>query len=441
MALIDALRMIAEPLRYLIDRVDTKADKAGKRAEEAISKVDNIEFPAPVQSDMAQGDADAPDYIKNRIAYDITNRKKIFEGILGGFRYGGEFFYSAEYDFVLKPNALYRIEVAHGGVIDSTVQRSAEIDGGYGINVVIVLDIAQVYNVSTDQDDGKSTFACYYFDEIPRKVTIFEVEEAEDVKTVPRHLMYNLPHAAADTLGAVMVFDNLENQTDPGVIWDSADITTDKYGKLHVRREVQTPWSVPDGHILAATNKAWKSADIKDILPTTVPQVQTASVGQTVVVKAVDASGKPTEWEAKDVSGGACGGSELAVQFSINPDGTQSLVSDVNIEDVYNALTNEGKRVTLYVPPTGNAAPKGAPVTKWNKNTVGDQLQKLQIISESSVYVLTSGEGGTLATDRVTWEKEVGIGEKFIADGCTIALATGTISYETMMTFPVNPTA
>ena len=33
-------------------------------------------------------------------------------------------------------------------------------------------------------------------------------------------------------------------------------------------------------------------------LPTTVPVIQSASVGQTVVVKAVDENGKPTEWEA-----------------------------------------------------------------------------------------------------------------------------------------------
>lgn len=39
-------------------------------------------------------------------------------------------------------------------------------------------------------------------------------------------------------------------------------------------------------------------------LPTTVPVIQSATVGQTVVVKAVDESGKPTEWEAVDMSVG-----------------------------------------------------------------------------------------------------------------------------------------
>lgn len=37
----------------------------------------------------------------------------------------------------------------------------------------------------------------------------------------------------------------------------------------------------------------------------TVPVIQTATVGQTIVVKAVDEDGKPTEWEAADMGGGA----------------------------------------------------------------------------------------------------------------------------------------
>lgn len=339
--LIDTLRTAIEPLRYLI----------GRNSE----RIDRIEAnPASVQSDMAQSDPEAPDYIKNRIAYDNTNRKKIFEGILGGFRYGGEFIYSAEYDFVLKPNALYRIEVAHGGVIDSTVQRSVERDGGYGIDVVIVLDIAQVYSVSTDPDDGKSTFACYCYDEIPRKVTIFEVEEAECVKTVPRHLIYNLPHAAADTLGAVMVSDNLENLTASGVIWASEDITTDKYGKLHVRQEVQTPWSVPDGHILAATNKAWKGADIKDLLPSTVPVMPSAPTAyDSGKIPMVQSDGSWGLGEVPSGSGGGSAGGEsvVIVRITITSQNGNTVIGtcDMNATEI-KALMEAGKVVYLYAP-------------------------------------------------------------------------------------------
>lgn len=41
----------------------------------------------------------------------------------------------------------------------------------------------------------------------------------------------------------------------------------------------------------------------ENYLPTTIPVIQSAQVGQTVVVKAVDENGKPTEWEAVDVFG------------------------------------------------------------------------------------------------------------------------------------------
>lgn len=40
-------------------------------------------------------------------------------------------------------------------------------------------------------------------------------------------------------------------------------------------------------------------------LPTTVPTVQTTTVGQTVVVDEIDENGKPTKWKAADLSGGA----------------------------------------------------------------------------------------------------------------------------------------
>lgn len=63
-----------------------------------------------------------------------------------------------------------------------------------------------------------------------------------------------------------------------------------------------------------------RKSDIPDI-PTTVSSFEndagyltapaTASVGQTVVVKAVDESGKPTEWEAADMQSGGGGGVTL----------------------------------------------------------------------------------------------------------------------------------
>lgn len=61
-------------------------------------------------------------------------------------------------------------------------------------------------------------------------------------------------------------------------------------------------------------------------LPPTIPSVQTAQVGQTVVVKAVDENGKPTEWEAADAGGG--GASYIKHSSSaIISDGTYNFVN------------------------------------------------------------------------------------------------------------------
>lgn len=59
-----------------------------------------------------------------------------------------------------------------------------------------------------------------------------------------------------------------------------------------------------DGQVLTYQDGKAVWVDVLSGLPTTVPVIQSASVGQTVVVKAVDENGKPTEWEAADVSGG-----------------------------------------------------------------------------------------------------------------------------------------
>ena len=92
-----------------------------------------------------------------------------------------------------------------------------------------------------------------------------------------------------------------------------------------------------------------------DFIHTTAPIVQTASVGQTVVVKAVDESGKPTEWEAKDVSsGGAAGGKQYIItqeMISLQDEQSESLHINFDFDELYNALVNiESKGVPeVYV--------------------------------------------------------------------------------------------
>ena len=57
---------------------------------------------------------------------------------------------------------------------------------------------------------------------------------------------------------------------------------------------------------------------IKAALDGKIQAPETAEVGQTIVVKAVDENGKPTEWEASDMAGG---GWELITDVTIDEDG------------------------------------------------------------------------------------------------------------------------
>lgn len=62
-----------------------------------------------------------------------------------------------------------------------------------------------------------------------------------------------------------------------------------------------------------------------------IPIPPTASVGQTIVVKAVDESGKPTEWEAADMaSGGSGGGLKYFGKVTISQNVTSLVITNVD---------------------------------------------------------------------------------------------------------------
>lgn len=52
-------------------------------------------------------------------------------------------------------------------------------------------------------------------------------------------------------------------------------------------------------------------------IPTTVPVIQTATPGQTIVVKSVDSDGKPTEWEVTDLPDSSQNGDELELVVNL----------------------------------------------------------------------------------------------------------------------------
>lgn len=110
----------------------------------------------------------------------------------------------------------------------------------------------------------------------------------------------------------------------------------------------------PGTHISAAycypTLKQLDEKFIPDTIARTadVPSIQTATVGQTIAVKAVDENGKPTEWEAVDAGGGSSGTSPLFFEMVDGADISPS-VSDFDLEDAM----LKGIGIVLYDDETG----------------------------------------------------------------------------------------
>ena len=90
-------------------------------------------------------------------------------------------------------------------------------------------------------------------------------------------------------------------------------------------------------------NKVNHTIDPK-YLPTTVPVIPTATVGQTIVVKAVDADGKPTEWEAADVNTGS---DTLSALFTINTD--YNGYSEVTCNKTYAEIAEAWGKSAIYI--------------------------------------------------------------------------------------------
>lgn len=78
-------------------------------------------------------------------------------------------------------------------------------------------------------------------------------------------------------------------------------------------------------------------------LPTGVPSLQTAAVGQTIVVKAVDENGVPTQWEAADM---ASGGSGNTVYATIDLDSGQL---SMTLEEVLSLMEANKRVVFVYL--------------------------------------------------------------------------------------------
>lgn len=112
-------------------------------------------------------------------------------------------------------------------------------------------------------------------------------------------------------------------------------------------------YSTSASHTLAIEKVVETVISLDDkYIPTTVPVIQSAAVGQTILVKAVDEDGKPTEWEASDINalpieGGTITGPDIYLN-----NGTGRLMSngDATQIEVWETAGDDSKRriLTLY---------------------------------------------------------------------------------------------
>lgn len=182
--LTDTLKAVIEPLRYLI----------GRNSE----RIDRIEAnPASVQSDMAQSDPKAPDYIKNRIVYDDRKRTLIFEGDVKTYRYAGSSYASDDLDFVLKEDALYEVEFGD----NLYIKRCTHLDGRY-IQVLLLGSPFHELRHNVNQTDS-SVLGDYMSEPIHLKVSL--VDESVGYKTLPKHLVPDYNLASELSAGVVKV--------------------------------------------------------------------------------------------------------------------------------------------------------------------------------------------------------------------------------------------
>ncbi len=119
-----------------------------------------------------------------------------------------------------------------------------------------------------------------------------------------------------------------------------------------------------DGEVFGVN---WEN--VPNYLPTTVPVIKSAQVGQTVVVKAVDENGKPTEWEAKNAT------NEIIVEWDVDVmDSTGMPAPSCNVSyEEFVAGVKSGKKVVGVVYSGGEVAMRGYAVAIDNMLNDGEE--------------------------------------------------------------------
>lgn len=144
-----------------------------------------------------------------------------------------------------------------------------------------------------------------------------------------------------------------------------------------------------------------------------IPVPATASVGQTIVVKAVDADGKPTEWEAADTSAGG-GDMEIIASGELTEEVTSITIdkdNDGNSFELTEAI------LSCYIEGSSSNAARGNVRMRTNTNTAA-----LGINGEYSNFIRT-------ASENLSFQIHFAMGDCIVGVGAATSNITGAIGY------------
>lgn len=162
----------------------------------------------------------------------------------------------------------------------------------------------------------------------------------EDGNVVPQDKpTYTLPQATADALGGI--------KADAATAEDTQDVRMGADGKLRTKPTGGSSVTVDDALSSASVNPVQNKV-VTAALAEKITAPTTAAVGQIIKVKSVDTAGKPTEWEAADLSSG---GSDDWTLFAEQT--TTEIVREISF-----TLPKSVKRVVakIWCPATGAEA-------------------------------------------------------------------------------------
>lgn len=212
---------------------------------------------------------------------------------------------------------------------------------------------------------------------------------------------YTLPMAGPDVLGGVKPAQKTNEMTkrvgidENGRLWsekESEQVIEEVIGKYLQNNPIipeETDPTVP-AWAKQPNKPSYTAAEVGALSADTVipdggiPIPNTASVGQTIVVKAVDENGRPTEWEATDLPSGSSEWEIIAsgelteeatgIDITVDNDGNPFALAEARLYLLVNGTeTNTADRGFLRFRHNSNTAKYGAEVSVRTmiRNTIG----------------------------------------------------------------------